>query len=127
MGGTGTGFAGPTFKFMKPLDFGWKLNRIEVEGRYQEVVDVFNRIKQKEDKKPAILKIFKRLGKQDCEILGECTGILLPLSLQEPVQRRESAMVTPESCGALVMGIAEFLSKYNNTGVKNLGPAPILE
>ena len=103
-----------TFKFLKPLGYDVKLNKTEVETRFEEVRTAFGKIKDK-SQKPSLMKLLRRLDKDSRETLTECTGVLLSLSHKEAVRKGESQIVTPHTCNRLATEITIFLAGFRNT------------
>lgn len=103
---------------MKPLKYGAGLSIQEAEERYKEVREEFYKVKRKYS---GILSRFrKNLDEKDIKTLADAIGVLLPLSMEEVVQRRKSNLVTLEAITNLQVEISKFLANYKNTGVKIL-------
>jgi len=64
------------------------------------------------------------MGDEDKGILGECTGVLLPLGLQKVVQDQTKGMdyrrTLHNQSAELSQQIFLYLSKFKNTGVEIL-------
>ena len=108
---------------MKPLEYNSGLSLEESNKRYQEVETEFKNVK----KKYGFLKriFYPIISPEDQKRLGECTGVLLPLSLEKAVQEEafnstEFDIPIIDRIAILQSDIGEYLSRFKNTGVKTI-------
>ncbi len=111
------------------LEYNVGLTLQQAGEKIKEVVDAFYEVRShyaNAQPDPRILGIFRRkMSREDQKTLSDCLGVLLPLGLEECVQKeivasREVRATIHYQAGMLFSQIGSYLAKFRNTGVKEL-------
>lgn len=108
---------------VRSLDYDSELTLEEANERLKEVKEVFENVKGNYSGR---LSIFKRnMKSEDIKILAECSGVLLPLTHKESVQKEVREAESLEGtvlyvAGRLHQEILHYMMRFKNTGVKIL-------
>ena len=104
---------------IRPLDYETELTLEQAQERFQEILDAFEKIKKGYPGFPGRLR--RKISDEDNKTLGDCIGVLLPLSMKAAVQQQ---LVSGEEyplwmqIGRLQQDIMLFLARFKNSGVK---------
>ena len=111
---------------VKPLEYNVELTLEEAGDRLNEVIREFNKVrshnfglfrKVKEGKKG-------NLAEGDNQLLVDCVGVLLPLSMKSPVQDEISQKKYEDTLHYKITRIQDeimnYLTNFSNTGVERI-------
>lgn len=113
---------------VRPLDYGAGLSVEQAEERYREVAETFAQVKKNYTGVHGMFK--ENLREEDNQTLVQCTGVLLPLSLEKSVlwqwneiikakkMHQDTALSLHERIAYLQAEILLYVAKFTNTDVK---------
>lgn len=115
---------------IKPLDYETVLSLKEVKERFNEITSAFKEVRGNypEYDPNQMYEIMKdKISQEDCELLNECIGVLLPLGMQSEVQK-ELAQCSSENyeetmfaqIGKMQADIMMYLAEFNNSSVTRI-------
>ncbi len=104
---------------VRPLDYSTQLSLEEAEERLTDIGREFNRVKSHYS---GLIGMFKKnMGKRDQEVLADCMGVLLPLSMQRSVQEQighlDDEGTVSHQINENLGEIGMYLARFGNTGV----------
>lgn len=100
---------------LRELDYDAGLTAEEADERFRNVQAVFEQVREDYS---GIRRLRRKMAPEDNQRLAKCFSVLLPLSLQEVVQKGLIEEVTAENVIQLQWDIFEFQARFPNTGVK---------
>lgn len=105
---------------IRSLEYNSGLSLQESQERYEEVEAEFERVKR--NYSGFFSRFRHNMNEEDQKSLGECIGVLLPLAREEVLRTQKRDWMKEEPLSVKVMQlnleIAEYLSRFNNTGVR---------